>query len=130
MCLLDQASMSHALSRYPSPPNLQPLPRGSPLLHPHPSQGAESVSRQGGAGGSICLCTVELGLPFRVWLSLAGTTQALQTVVATVHVTIQAVGYLGLSAPSARSQAPHAAPAWGWCPLALLPSPFSLESLV
>lgn len=130
--------MSRALSRHPSPPNLQPLPRGSPVLHPHPSQGAESVSRQGGvgtslchlAGGSICLCTVELGLPFRVWLSLAGTTQALQTVVATVHVTIQAVGYLGLSAPSARSQAPHAAPAWGWCPLALLPSPFSLESLV
>ena len=39
-------------------------------------------------------------MAFRVWLSLVGTTQTLQTVVATVHVTIQAVGYLGLSAPS------------------------------
>ena len=98
------------------------------------SQGAESVSCQGGvgtslchlAGGSTCLCTAELGLLPRVWLSLAGPTQAVQTVAATVHVTIQAVGYLGLSAPSARSQAPHGAPAWGWCPLALLPS-FSLR---
>lgn len=131
----DQASKSRALSRHPSPPSLQPPPRGSPLLHPRPSQGAESVSCQGGvgtslchlAGGSTCPCTVELGLLLRVWLSLAGTTQAVQTVATTVHVTIQAAGYLGLSAPSAHSQAPHGAPTWGWCRLALLPSPFSLR---
>ena len=54
MCLLDQASMPRALSRHPSPPNLQPLPRGSPLLHPSASQGAESVSCQGGVGTSLC----------------------------------------------------------------------------
>lgn len=54
MCLLDQASMPRALSRHPSPPNLQPLPRGSPLLHPRASQGAESVSCQGGVGTSLC----------------------------------------------------------------------------
>lgn len=121
MCLLDQASMPRALSRHPSPPNLQPLPRGSPLLHPSASQGAESASCQGGVGtslchppgGSTCPCTVESEVPFYVWLSLAGTMQALQTVVAAVHVTIQAVGYLGLSALSARSQALHGAPALG-----------------
>lgn len=68
---------------------------------------------------------MELGVLFYVWLSLAGTVQTLQTVVPTVHVAIQAVGYLGLSAPSARSQALHGAPAWGWYPLAPLPSPLS-----
>lgn len=68
---------------------------------------------------------MESEVPFYVWLSLAGTVQALQVVVATVPVTIQAVRYLGLSTLSARSQALHGAPAWGWYPLAPLPSPLS-----
>lgn len=133
--LLDQASVSRAVSGQPRPPSPQPLPRGSSILHPRLSWGAGSVPCWRWVGASVCHPPGWLHLPTHGGVGTTVSCMALTGrhctgIAACSHSTChQAVWHLGLSAP-ARFRSPHGAPARCCHPLALCPSPHCWESLV